>query len=696
MCLLGRWRLHHAAEPHDIVISSKKARALLAYVAMQEPMRLDRERLATLLWPDRVDRQARQNLRKCLASLRHDLAPWADELLVVDNQTIGIGHGLVVDARRLRTLAATDPSADLDEAAALYRGQFLADVPTGGEDFGNWALAERAQLDAAAGTILSQLASRADAAGDARKALQVSSQLIAIDPYREDWLRLSLRITARHRGRDQALLQARRFAALLRKELDVEPDVETAALMAQIKAGRIAPVSKPDAAAIEVIGRPQPLPSRWPVLANRDGRPVMVSAVIAAVTALLVAASFAHRPSAEKTTAADTAGIDPSTISLLVRPLQSETSETVQLAGTLTDSLLTAVSRFSGLTVFDGRPAVESHGIDRPGIRFSTWGSVQRQGATVRLNIGLTDVASQALLWATDINASDDRFAALQAELPKRLARELQVHATYAQARGADGKPLHEATSSELIAKALTVQYRGAMPDNAAAALYEEVLRRDRNCALALVGLAAGLATSSANLFSERQSTLARAETLINQALQIDPLIERAHYWLGIVYLGRGQRDLALQSFDRALALNPSFVPAEAHAGYALVLLGRTAEGLQRIENALGANSHDPSEHVWLRFAGIAELELGNDRRAIDAFLQAGALAVPTPPLHAALASAYALTGQRAESREQFRLMQQMIDSAALDRLLKTAAREDGQRQSRYWQGLRLAASDTL
>ena len=715
--LLGGFGLCDPTPSHDaIVISSKKARALLAYVAMQEPMRVHRERLATLLWPDRIDRQARQNLRKCLASLRQDMAGH-DELLAIDGETVAVRDVVTVDARQLRKFSDTDGTVALDDAAALCRGQFLADLAMEGDEFCDWVASERAQSDTAAGMIMSELVSRADAAGDGRKALQAAARLIATDPFREDWQRLSLKMTARHGGRDEALMQARRFIGLLRKELDVAPEAATAELVEQIKAGRIAPVHHPNVSIGGPINHAQPLdpseyevtaPPRFPAVVNHHGRAAMVSAIVAAIVAVLVASlSVTYRPGArlralKATSIAATAG-DQATIPLVVSSLRSATAETAPLAQALTENILASVSRFSGLTVFDGRSAetmrYRSAGdADTSGVRFATWGSVQRQGSSLRLSIGLNDAASQELLWATEVTESDGRLTDLEADAPKRIARELQVQATYAAARGVDGAELKSAALNQLIAKALTVQYRGPSPDDAASAasFYEEALRRDRNCSMALIGLAAELVTSGANLLAERKSTLARAERLVNQALQNNPRIERAFYWLGNIYLGRGQRDLALQSFDRALALNPGFIPAEAHAGYALVLAGRTNEGLSRIENALGASSHDPNQRLWLRFAGIAQLELGNDRQAIDALLQAVSLATPTPPLRAALASAYALTGQRSESREQFRLMQELADPAALQQLLQTATREDGRRPSRYLQGLRLASRDAL
>jgi hypothetical protein len=84
---------------------------------------------------------------------------------------------------------------------------------------------------------------------------------------------------------------------------------------------------------------------------------------------------------------------------------------------------------------------------------------------------------------------------------------------------------------------------------------------------------------------------------------------------------------------------------------------------------------------------------LGDDQPAIGALQQAAALGPPAPPLRAALASAYALIGDRAQSREQFELLKQAADPVALEQLLGAAKTHQG---SRYWQGLRLAAGDTL
>lgn len=705
--LLGKFGFRCSSRPAELSIASKKARALLAYLAMRQPMRESREHVATLLWPDRTDRMARQNLRACVASIRRDLAELADTVLLADDDMVGLRDGLVVDARRLRRLAEQGDADGLEEAARLYRGPFMSEFDSPGDAFREWVMAERAKLEAAAGMALAELANRADAAGEGVKAVDLCARLTAIDPFREDWLRLSLGISARHLGRDKALLQARSFAALLRKELDVEPEALTAELIEQIKAGRHRPAGarnihaedKNEGTAPPPVAGDQML-ARWPSVAHGHGRwPTAVATAAAAALCLVAGLSIVHelniRGASPRTGALDRV-VDPSTIPLSMSPFQPQPADAdaAALARELSGRVLADVSRFSGLTVFDGPPG--SSGRGGPTDRFLETGSVRRQEGGIRISVGLTDAVSRAVVWASDYAVDDTRNADSTGRVSRQIARDLQIAATYALARELDATHLDRAPLNQLIAKALTIQYRSpsAAEEAPAAALYEEVLRRDRDNALALTGLAARLVTSNANMLSGQKSSLAPAEQLLDRALRSDPHLERAHYWRGIVHLARGQYELALQSFERALALNPSFLPAEAHAGYALVLSGRADEGLRRIDNALSESSHDPTERLWLRFAGIAQLELGKNGAAINTLLEAASLAPPVPPLRAALASAYALTGDRGQSRAQFQLMKQTADPAALAHLLARAADNDGRQRSRYLQGLWLAANE--
>jgi DNA-binding SARP family transcriptional activator len=90
-----------------IVVRSRKARALLAYLAMNPDYRASREELATLFWGDNPDAVARHSLRQCLISLRQDLC-LASEILIVDREAIGLRAQFVsVDARAFMSSSCT-------------------------------------------------------------------------------------------------------------------------------------------------------------------------------------------------------------------------------------------------------------------------------------------------------------------------------------------------------------------------------------------------------------------------------------------------------------------------------------------------------------------------------------------------------------------------------------------------------------
>src|SRR6202008_2245437 len=183
-----------------------------------------RKRLATLLWGDRYDKYARQNLRQCLAALRADLAPHAPDLLVFDGDVIGLNSELTsIDAREFLALAESTDASDVARAAALYRGEFLAGLSFDIETFDEWVATERARLASVAMRFFAAHAASCDRLGDSRRAVEAAERLVAFDPLREDSQRLLLTLYARHRSRDAALAHFKALTSLLKRELGVEP-----------------------------------------------------------------------------------------------------------------------------------------------------------------------------------------------------------------------------------------------------------------------------------------------------------------------------------------------------------------------------------------------------------------------------------------------------------------------------------------
>jgi DNA-binding SARP family transcriptional activator len=218
----------------------KKARALLGYLAAQGGQAISRERLADLLWPYQGSEQARHSLRNCLLELRKALGPSAAGHLVADFAHCRI-HDVGVDLDRFERLSRSSNRGELQAAAALYRGEFLADFDLDSEPFQEWLAAERDRTLALICDILQRLTAAHDAAGESEAAIQTGRRLVALDPLSEFGQRALMRAYARAGRRGEALRQYKSCAETLKRELGVAPDAETQALAHELaRAGSIA------------------------------------------------------------------------------------------------------------------------------------------------------------------------------------------------------------------------------------------------------------------------------------------------------------------------------------------------------------------------------------------------------------------------------------------------------------------------
>src|SRR5262245_46444893 len=90
----------------QVVIPSKKARALLGYLALREGAELARASLTGLLWADRSEDQARASLRQTLSELRSALADPARHSIIASKETVTWAAGSAwIDAKVLEGAA---------------------------------------------------------------------------------------------------------------------------------------------------------------------------------------------------------------------------------------------------------------------------------------------------------------------------------------------------------------------------------------------------------------------------------------------------------------------------------------------------------------------------------------------------------------------------------------------------------------
>jgi TolB-like protein len=175
------------ADDQPIVFPTRKAEALLAVLAATPGAAHRRERLATLLWPNNSDEQARSSLRQTLALLRKALAPAGLPGIAAHGDTLALDPaGVEVDTAAFdAALAAGTPEA-LGEAIALYRGDFLDGMTLpGGEAFEEWLGLERAQRRNGVIKACEQLLAHHVEKGDIAAGLAIGERLLALEPTSE-------------------------------------------------------------------------------------------------------------------------------------------------------------------------------------------------------------------------------------------------------------------------------------------------------------------------------------------------------------------------------------------------------------------------------------------------------------------------------------------------------------------------------
>jgi len=101
----------------------KKIQALLATLGVRPGQSQSRDRLASLLWGDVSQEQARHSVRQAIFSIRRMLA---EDVLITLGETVALNPEAVsVDVAEFDQLAASATTETLEQAAPLYRGDLL-------------------------------------------------------------------------------------------------------------------------------------------------------------------------------------------------------------------------------------------------------------------------------------------------------------------------------------------------------------------------------------------------------------------------------------------------------------------------------------------------------------------------------------------------------------------------------------------
>ncbi len=254
-------------------ISFRKELALLAYLATGHHQPHSRDKLLALLWPEASEAAARNSLRVALADLRQLLAR-QDSALLIGTTRLSIQFGSAgnfnLDITKFESLVElyrghSHPSAgecakcieNLEQAASLYRGEFLAGISGSySEAFDQWLVVERQALHQQALYVFATLARINAQRQNYAQECHYARRQLELEPCHEPAWRQLIEGLALSGDRNAALVQYEACCRALVQELGVEPDAETQALYQHLLVSRPDAGSSPAASQLPLLPKP--------------------------------------------------------------------------------------------------------------------------------------------------------------------------------------------------------------------------------------------------------------------------------------------------------------------------------------------------------------------------------------------------------------------------------------------------------
>ena len=268
--LLGRPQLVLNAAASSLNTLTGKSLALFCYLAVTGQTHA-RTSLASLLWGELPDADARNNLRVSLSKLRRHLDPY----LTISHETVSLNkespYWLDVQVFE-QGLRNPHEETTLRQAMALYKGDFLQELYVrDASAFEDWVTQQRNRLHNQAIQGWFDLAQMGITRGMYAAAIDDLRRLLEHQPWHEEAHQELMRAFALSGQRTTALAQFERCRHILERELGVQPGAVTQTLFEQIRAGTLTPPTSNHPLIQEPAPlRPTPSPLQEPTSASAE------------------------------------------------------------------------------------------------------------------------------------------------------------------------------------------------------------------------------------------------------------------------------------------------------------------------------------------------------------------------------------------------------------------------------------------
>src|SRR5438067_1604992 len=369
----------------------------------------------------------------------------------------------------------------------------------------------------------------------------------------------------------------------------------------------------------------------------RNSLPIIGAGAV--IAALAIGGYFLWQHQKTKASAAGPAIPEKSVAVLPFENLSEEKANTFFTDG-VQDEILTNLSRIADLKVIS-RTSVMQYKTGAPrnlreigqqlAVAHLVEGSVQRAANKVRVNAQLIDARNDAHLWAQTYDRDLADVFAIQSEIAKAIADQLQAKLSPNEKKAIEQPPTTDLAAFDLYSRAKSLLLTAGFsatgePDlRKAIELLDEAVKRDPSFFDAYCQLAWAHETVYAVFgFDHTPARLALAEAAVQGATRLRPDAAETHLARAL-YLYYGLRDYggALSELEIARRALPNDPRLFQFTGFILRRRGQQEEGLQNLQRAVEL---DPRNFYTLQQIALSYQFLGRYAEAIAALDRASAI----------------------------------------------------------------------
>src|SRR6266581_1803428 len=413
-------------------------------------------------------------------------------------------------------------------------------------------------------------------------------------------------------------------------------------------------------------------------------KPVLIIAACLALAALAVAAFLFWQQREPKTS---TAGLGIPEKSIAVLPFEnlSDEKQNAFFTDGVQDEILTDLAKIADLKVISRSSVMQyKSGVARDlrkigqelGVAHLLEGSVQRAANRVRVNAQLIDARNDAHLWAQTYDRDLADVFAIQSEIAKAIADQLQAKISPSEINAIERTPTADVTAFDLYTQAKTLllntsfSAKGLSNMLQAVDLLNRAIARDPSFFQAYCVLASAHDSIYFLGNEHTPARLAAAEAAIESASRMRPDAGETHLARAEnLYRGYYDYDGALAELDIARRTLPNDSRIPELAGYIVRRRGKQEEGLQYLLRSLEL---DPRNFLLLQQTALSYQIL--QRYAEMARVLDRGLAIKPDDIETRAARAVVELDWKADTRPVHQLMEELRarDPAALKRVADT------------------------